>query len=87
MSSGLLLHAIMACGNVTSLNLARLESSTAKGTLFYDRSFLTIFPMSIFEINTENVYIFLTNHKYQYDQVFLDSFLKKFVKLQHKKNS
>ena len=87
MSSGLLLHAIMACGNVmslnlarTSLNLARLESSTAKGTLFYDRSFLTIFPMSIFEINTENVYIFLTNHKYQYDQVF---FVKKFVKLQH----
>ena len=41
--------------------------------------------MSIFEINTENVYIFLTNHKYQYDQVFLDSFLKKIVKLQHKK--
>ena len=57
MSSGLLLHAIMACGNVTSLDLARLESSTAKGTLFYDRSFLIIFPMSIFEINTEDVYI------------------------------
>ena len=29
----------------------------AKGTLLYDRSFLTIFPMSIFEINTEDVYI------------------------------
>ena len=34
-------------------------------TLFLHRSFLTIFPMSIFEINTEDVYIFLTNHKYQ----------------------
>ena len=34
MSSGLLLHAIMACGNVTSLNLARLESSTELHTVF-----------------------------------------------------
>ena len=50
-------------------------------TLFYDRSFLTIFPMLIFEINTEDVYIFLTNHKYQFDQVFIVSFFKKLVKL------
>ena len=42
--------------------------------LSYDRSILTIFPTSILEINTEDVYIFVTNHKYQYDKVFLVSF-------------
>ena len=51
------------------------KKTSAKDTLLYDRSFLTIFPTSKFEINTENVYIFLTNHKYQYDQVFLLSLL------------
>ena len=49
--------------------VAFLKKNTTKGTLFYDRSFLTIFVTSKFEINTEDVYIFLTNHKYQYDQV------------------
>ena len=34
-----------------------MKIESLKGTLFYDRSFLTIFPMSIFEINTEDVYI------------------------------
>ena len=53
------------------------KGAFTKGTLFYDRSFLTVFPTSKFEINTEDVYIFLTNHKYQYDQVFLVSFCKK----------
>ena len=42
--------------------------------LSYDRSILTIFPTSILEINTEDVYIFVTNHKYQYGKVYLVSF-------------
>ena len=43
----------LGCGSQIKLHSGRLD----KDTLFYDRSFLTIFPTSILEINTEDVYI------------------------------
>ena len=59
-------------GRVSQTNIRNHTNTfVSKGTLLYYRSFLTIFPMFVFEINTEDVYIFLTNQKYQYDQGFL----------------